>query len=121
MEAPPAPFHIGYRPPLDGLRAVAVLLVIGVHYQVPGFAFGFLGVDTFFVLSGFLITSILLEEWQHTERISFSRFYATRALRLFPALWLLLLVLSPFEKPAKIAATLFYSLNWAMCLPLLSR
>jgi peptidoglycan/LPS O-acetylase OafA/YrhL len=74
--------------PLDGLRAVAVLLVVISH---AGFLrSGTLGVDLFFVLSGFLITSLLLEEHAVNGSISLSGFYIRRAFRLFPALWLLL-------------------------------
>jgi peptidoglycan/LPS O-acetylase OafA/YrhL len=71
-------------PALDGLRAVAILGVILYHARVlPG---GFLGVDVFFVLSGFLITSLLISEWDERGGVSFRDFYARRALRLFPAL-----------------------------------
>jgi peptidoglycan/LPS O-acetylase OafA/YrhL len=76
---------------LDGMRAVAVLLVILFHLRVPGFRAGFVGVDIFFVLSGFLITSLLLEEIRRTGRVSLSAFWARRARRLLPALVLLLL------------------------------
>ena len=77
-------------PPLDGLRAIAVLAVIGIHIGVlPG---GYLGVDVFFVLSGFLITSLLIREWDNRGgSISFRNFYARRVLRLFPALGCVLL------------------------------
>lgn len=72
-------------PALDGLRAVAVLAVI--FYHVGSFPGGYLGVDVFFVLSGFLITSLLLTEWDaRGGRVSFRDFYARRVLRLFPAL-----------------------------------
>ena len=83
---------LGYRPALDGLRAFAVACVIGAHYygQPRG---GFLGVDLFFVLSGFLITTLLLEEHERFGGISLGRFYARRALRLWPALYTLLIVL----------------------------
>ncbi|MEQ1787503.1 MAG: acyltransferase [Acidimicrobiales bacterium] len=84
-------------PGLDGVRGLAVLLVVGVHapavlaadhrQPLPG---GFLGVDLFFVLSGFLITSLLLEEREETGRASVGRFYLRRAARLLPALALLL-------------------------------
>ena len=78
-------------PALDGLRGVAILLVLGVHTRelVPG---GLLGVDLFFVLSGFLITSILLAERAQTGAISLGAFYRRRALRLLPALVFMLSV-----------------------------
>lgn len=69
------PFHLGYRPALDGLRAIAVLMVIFWHLGLPGWKGGFLGVDVFFVLSGFLITSLLIEEWELTGAIGLKRFY----------------------------------------------
>jgi peptidoglycan/LPS O-acetylase OafA/YrhL len=78
--------RLGYRPALDGLRAVAILSVMAGHtwgWLLPG---GFVGVDIFFVLSGFLITTLLLEERERTGRISLRLFYARRALRLLPAL-----------------------------------
>lgn len=82
---------LGYRPGLDGLRAVAVFAVLGYHYyHWPGG--GQSGVDLFFVLSGFLITTLLVEEWRERDQISLSRFYRRRALRLLPALWFFLVV-----------------------------
>ncbi|HLB78555.1 MAG TPA: acyltransferase family protein, partial [Candidatus Dormibacteraeota bacterium] len=81
-----------YRPGLDGLRALAVVGVLlyhaGVHW-VPG---GFLGVDLFFVISGYLITSLLIAEVERTGAISFAGFFRRRARRLLPALGLLLVV-----------------------------
>jgi tripartite-type tricarboxylate transporter receptor subunit TctC len=71
---------------LDGLRAVAVFLVFAVHINQKHFPGGWVGVDLFFVLSGFLITSTLLREREKFGTISLSRFYMRRVLRLFPAL-----------------------------------
>ena len=80
---------LGYQPAFDGLRALAIGLVVLVHvYRWP--AGGYLGVDLFFVLSGFLITSLLLEERDRHGDVSLTRFYGRRALRLFPALWVFL-------------------------------
>jgi peptidoglycan/LPS O-acetylase OafA/YrhL len=79
--------HVGA---LDGLRAVAVLLVFGLHGFVPGFIGGYVGVDIFFVLSGFLITQLLLRQQQKTGRIDLARFYANRWVRLAPALFVML-------------------------------
>jgi peptidoglycan/LPS O-acetylase OafA/YrhL len=75
-----------YWPSLDGLRAVAVLLVIARHADLPGFAGGYVGVDIFFVLSGYLITTVLVAEWDRRQRIALGRFYLRRVLRLYPAL-----------------------------------
>jgi peptidoglycan/LPS O-acetylase OafA/YrhL len=81
----------GHLPALDGLRGVAILLVFSVHcFGWP--KGGHLGVDLFFILSGFLITTLLLEEHSATGRISLRAFYARRARRLLPALALLLAV-----------------------------
>ncbi|GGK89670.1 acyltransferase family protein [Mangrovihabitans endophyticus] len=74
-----------FRADIEGLRAVAVLLVVLSHAGVGAVAGGYVGVDVFFVISGFLITSLLLREVATTGRISMSRFYARRALRLLPA------------------------------------
>lgn len=86
-----APFTLGHRPVLDGIRALAVLLVLIHHVEfiqtgIPTILRGgFLGVDLFFVLSGFLITSLLVEEFERLGAISLPRFYLRRALRLLPA------------------------------------
>jgi peptidoglycan/LPS O-acetylase OafA/YrhL len=87
----PAPAH-HFRPDIEGLRAVAVLLVVLSHAGVGAVAGGYVGVDVFFVISGFLITSLLIREVRRTGRISLSRFYARRALRLLPASTLVLAV-----------------------------
>jgi peptidoglycan/LPS O-acetylase OafA/YrhL len=76
----------GYRPGLDGLRAYLVLAVVLFHTRVPGFSGGWIGVDVFFALSGFLITSLLVDELDATGRISLRRFWARRSRRLMPAL-----------------------------------
>lgn len=82
---------LGYVPALDGIRAVAILLVIGYHYFAlpPG---GEVGVDLFFVLSGFLITALLLEERASRGMVSLRSFYVRRARRLFPALGVMVAV-----------------------------
>lgn len=71
---------------LDGLRAYACLIVIFFHVQVPAFKHGHIGVDVFFVLSGYLITSIILSELNNTGKFDYLRFQSRRMLRLFPAL-----------------------------------
>ena len=89
-----APFRLGYRPALDGMRGIAILAVLAVHtHHVFGWSIlrgGNVGVDIFFVLSGFLITALLLEEWQSNGDISLKAFYWRRVLRLVPALLLVL-------------------------------
>src|SRR5690349_11316784 len=101
MSEPPAR-RLGNRPGLTGLRAVAIAIVVARHageVWPGGFTasgFGFAGVDIFFVLSGFLITSLLVGEWSRTGRISLPQFYLRRALRLLPALFAFLLVLLAF-------------------------
>lgn len=85
---------MGYLPGLDGIRALAVLGVLLYHADLPWLPGGYLGVDVFFVLSGFLITSLILEEFDRTGHIAFGRFYLGRARRLLPALLLVLLVVS---------------------------
>ena len=74
-----------YRADIDGLRALAVLLVIAVHLQVDWLSGGFIGVDVFFVISGYLITTLLSSEFQRTGRIAFGSFFWRRAQRLLPA------------------------------------
>jgi peptidoglycan/LPS O-acetylase OafA/YrhL len=82
--------RLGYVPALDGIRGVAIAAVVLNHFLGrPG---GFFGVDLFFVLSGFLITTLLLEEHASSGRISFRRFYERRARRLFPGLAAMLFV-----------------------------
>src|ERR1700751_1422742 len=78
-------------PALDGLRAIAVAVVLAGHGGIPGVGGGFIGVDVFFVLSGFLITSLLLDELGRTGRIELTGFWIRRARRLLPALVLMVL------------------------------
>ena len=85
-------FDTSYNPALDGLRAVAIVLVLLSHAHAPLFEGAFYGVDLFFVLSGYLITSLLLQELQRTDRIDYWRFYRRRFYRLMPALLLFLVV-----------------------------
>jgi peptidoglycan/LPS O-acetylase OafA/YrhL len=85
--------RLPYIPGLDGIRALAVLAVLCYHANYSWALGGFLGVETFFVLSGFLITLILLSEWQATGGINLRNFWLRRARRLLPAVWLLLLIL----------------------------
>jgi peptidoglycan/LPS O-acetylase OafA/YrhL len=85
--------HLQHRTEIDGLRALAVLPVLLFHAGFPGFAGGFIGVDVFFVISGFLITAILLKE-NESKRYSVVKFYERRARRLLPALFAVLTVTS---------------------------
>ncbi len=79
-----------YIPALDGLRAFAVLAVIAYHMGMPWAPGGLLGVTVFFVLSGYLITSLLLIEWDNTGRINLPQFWLRRVRRLFPAIVLVI-------------------------------
>ena len=77
---------IGYRPDIDGLRAIAILTVVACHVGVGGWSGGYVGVDVFFVISGYLITSLLVAEAKQHQRIDLWGFYARRVRRLLPAL-----------------------------------
>ena len=83
-----------FKPEIEGLRGVAVLLVVLAHAGTPGFAGGFVGVDIFFVISGFLITGLLLEELRDSGRIDYWSFYARRARRLAPAMLVMIATVS---------------------------
>ena len=85
-----------YRPEIDGLRALAVVPVILFHAGLPAFSGGFVGVDIFFVISGYLITSIVIKELDQ-GRFSFGNFYERRARRILPALLLVMLCSIPFS------------------------
>jgi peptidoglycan/LPS O-acetylase OafA/YrhL len=115
-----APRRLGRRPALDGLRGVAIVLVMSMHLGLlPN---GFIGVDLFFALSGFLITTLLYEEWDRAATISLRRFYGRRARRLLPGLLLLFLLVVAVDVACYrmtgwalgykvLASTLFVS-NW---------
>lgn len=114
---------IKYIPGLDGLRGMAILIVMLFHTGLPFFRGGFIGVDIFFVLSGFLITSLLLSEVTLTGKINLRYFYMRRILRLLPALILLLLTVTLAAQALDLKGaaqtditssliTLFYSANW---------
>ena len=84
--------RLPYMPGLDGLRALAVIAVLLYHAGLPWIPGGFLGVEIFFVLSGYLITSLLLAEWQAKGFIELKAFWLGRARRLLPALYLMVMV-----------------------------
>src|SRR5579862_8507392 len=86
------PVELRYRPYLDGLRCIAVYLVVAFHAGLAGFSGGFVGVDIFFVLSGFLVTRILLRDLSTKGRIDLRNFYARRFRRILPAAGVVLLV-----------------------------
>jgi peptidoglycan/LPS O-acetylase OafA/YrhL len=118
VRGPALPHLVG----LDGLRAVAVIAVVLYHADVAWMPGGFLGVDVFFVLSGFLITSLLLVELDRTGRLDFKAFYLRRARRLLPALFAvlavtaLLVVTIAYDGAAAfrrdLPGALFYYSNW---------
>ena len=125
------PFRLGYRPALDGLRGIAILAVLAFHSRAFFLEGGFIGVDLFFVLSGFLITVLLVQEKAKHGRIDFKAFYIRRALRLLPAmlglltaLWVATLVLGDrFATDAALmgkvmAVTLAYVPNWVLAFDL---
>ena len=112
-----------HRPSLDGLRAIAALLVLLFHAGTPWFDHGYTGVDVFFVLSGFLITSLLVRELRDSGRLRFVSFYARRVRRLLPAALLVLLITAVLYEllasPAAVAearggfvAAAAYFANW---------
>lgn len=112
-------FRLGYRPSLDGLRTIAVMPVLLAHAGVQRIGGGNFGVDIFFVLSGFLITGTLLEEWRRSGRISLKNFYWRRAARLLPALFLVLAAWTVYARcfdPEAgtffVVYVLFYVANW---------
>ena len=84
------PAKYTYQPSLDGLRALALLAIIAYHFNYPWAQGAYLSVDLFFLLSGFLITTLLVIEWRRSDTIGLRKFWGRRARRLLPALLLLL-------------------------------
>ena len=82
--------QMGYEPSLDGIRAFSVIAVMLYHANIAWLPGGFLGVEVFFVVSGFLITSLLIEERESTQHIDLKQFWIRRARRLLPALFIML-------------------------------
>jgi peptidoglycan/LPS O-acetylase OafA/YrhL len=91
-EAGTAPGDRKFRPDVQGLRAVAILLVVLFHADIPGVHGGYVGVDVFFVISGFVITGVLLRERASKDRTSLRSFYGRRARRILPAASVVLVV-----------------------------
>lgn len=125
MSPDSTPFRLPHLAALDGLRGVAILTVMFFHatlYRGPSPRGGFLGVDLFFVLSGFLITALLMQEWQRAGGVALGAFYARRALRLLPALFaviaVVLLVPGVFYQAARpwreAGLAALHTTNWIM-------
>lgn len=124
MSAPTyTPARLGHQPALDGLRGVAVAAVFGLHFEWPWIPGGHFGVDVFFVLSGFLITTLLLEEHFQSGRIALRAFFFRRIVRLYPALIALVIFSTTFtlllhrevgltRTVAVASSVLFYYANW---------
>ena len=128
---PPPPRQQGsggsFRPDIEGLRAVAVGGVLLYHAGVPSFSGGYVGVDVFFVISGFLITGLLLHELSTTGDVRLGRFFARRVKRLLPLALLVLVVVAvlaawlsdPVARPSvggDVAASGVYVMNWRLAL-----
>lgn len=114
---------LSYLPALDGVRAVAIIVIMGYHGGVFLTSGGFYSLDTFFALSGFLITSLLVREWQGTATVRLRAFWVRRARRLLPALLLMLLGVAAYAAflvprgsypnlRSDSLAALFYYANW---------
>lgn len=124
MNARTLPASLGYRPALDGLRGIAIALVVTSHIHRDWIGLGIVGVVLFFALSGFLITTLMVEEHRRAGRIEFPAFYRRRALRLFPALTVYLLTVTPLtmwlrpsdDNLASAVSTALYVANWHQAL-----
>jgi peptidoglycan/LPS O-acetylase OafA/YrhL len=99
-ELDPTDYRAEFRPDIQAMRALAVLLVVLYHAGIPGVHGGFLGVDVFFVISGFVITGVLLREKASKGRTSIPVFYARRIRRILPAATIVLI------------ATIFATYHW---------
>jgi peptidoglycan/LPS O-acetylase OafA/YrhL len=118
----PASSRLRYVPGLDGLRALSVSAVLLYHADVTWMPGGFLGVDVFFAISGYLITSLLLAEYRNRGDVNIGQFYLRRARRLLPALFLVLAAVSLFSiiflpdevraLRGDVVAALTYATNW---------
>ncbi len=119
----PARAKFGYQGSLDGLRALAVLAIIAYHFNYPWARGAYLSVDLFFILSGFLITTLLIMEWHRKDRIHLRQFWGRRARRLLPALMVVLVVVTaitvfaipPWNRAGvrdDALASFFYVANW---------
>ena len=119
----PAPRGESFRPDVEGLRAVAIVLVVLYHGGLTIFSGGFVGVDVFYVISGFLITGLLLRELARDGRISLTRFWARRVRRLLPlsalvlaatglAAWFIVAPLDRGQVSSDVAAAGLYGANW---------
>jgi len=127
VHVPMSTFMSRHVPELDGLRGIAIIAVL-IHHQLTPFSLngGFLGVDLFFVLSGYLITNLLLAEFEKTRSISLTNFYIRRVLRLGPALAVYLVaclvvtyltgLISVSRQIKLIVMAVLYSTNWRMAL-----
>ena len=118
---------MGYQPSLDGLRALSIAVVLLYHGGFSWMSGGFFGVEVFFVVSGFLITSLLLDEHDRNDRVAFGQFWKRRARRLFPALYAVLLAVGVWTALAGSAEqqsqfrrdawwSIFYVNNWGQIL-----
>lgn len=125
VATPGAGPRLPYLPGLDGLRALALIAVVLYHADLSWLPGGFLGVEVFFVLSGYLITSLLLAEWNQHDHIDLRAFWLRRARRLLPAVYVLLLVTLGFAVlflPGEVArlrgdaAAFGYVTNWYLVL-----